>query len=126
MLDSFVDLGLQAKLSSFGTGSVGELQGSWRHIPLAGGNFASGGPKRRAAKEFWRETAIGTALEAVPASGRIRRGPANGSFKMFARGNIQRRIAVFAVALLMSTIAVGAAVGPGAATAAPFSAVSYA
>ncbi len=45
---------------------------------------------------------------------------------MFARGNIQRQIAVFAVALLMSTIAVGAAVAPGAATAAPFTAVTYA
>jgi hypothetical protein len=49
-----------------------------------------------------------------------------GSFKMFARGNIQRQIAVFAVALLMSTIAVGAAVAPGTAAAAPFTAVTYA
>jgi hypothetical protein len=45
---------------------------------------------------------------------------------MFARGNIQRQIAVFAVALLMSTIAVGAAVAPGTAAAAPFTAVTYA
>jgi hypothetical protein len=49
-----------------------------------------------------------------------------GSFKMFARGNVQRQIAVFAVALLMSSIAVGAAVAPGAATAAPFAAATYA
>ncbi len=45
---------------------------------------------------------------------------------MFARGNIQRQIAVFAVALLMSSIAVGAAVAPGAASAAPFAAATYA
>lgn len=45
---------------------------------------------------------------------------------MFTRGNVQRQIAVFAVAVLMSSIAVGAAVAPGAATAAPFAAASYA
>ncbi|MCA1654391.1 MAG: hypothetical protein ABR588_11930 [Sphingomicrobium sp.] len=46
---------------------------------------------------------------------------------MFARGTFQRQLAVFAAALLMSSIAVGAAVGPGAAGAArPLVNVTYA
>ncbi|MDP9163252.1 MAG: hypothetical protein M3N06_04050 [Pseudomonadota bacterium] len=45
---------------------------------------------------------------------------------MFARFTFQRQLAVFAAALLMSTIAVGAAVGPGTADARPLVAVTYA
>ena len=45
---------------------------------------------------------------------------------MFARFTLQRQFAVFAAALLMSTIAVGAAVGPGTAQARPLVAVTYA
>ncbi|MEO6248694.1 MAG: hypothetical protein ABIO85_08975 [Sphingomicrobium sp.] len=45
---------------------------------------------------------------------------------MFARFSLQHRVAVFAAALLMSTIAVGAAVGPGTAQARPLVAVTYA
>ncbi len=45
---------------------------------------------------------------------------------MFTRGNIQRQLAVFAVAVLVSSIAVGAAVAPGATAAAPFAAATYA
>ncbi|WP_293944497.1 hypothetical protein [Sphingomonas sp.] len=52
-----------------------------------------------------------------------------GSFEMSAR-IFQRQFAVFAAALLMSTIAVGAAVGPGvgsgAASARSFITVTYA
>lgn len=46
---------------------------------------------------------------------------------MFSRGNLTQQIAVFAVALLMSSIAVGSAVGLGAAGAArPLVDVTYA
>lgn len=46
---------------------------------------------------------------------------------MFSRGTTQRQIAVFAAALLMSTIAVGTAVGPAAAgSPRPLVSVTYA
>ena len=46
---------------------------------------------------------------------------------MFSRWTYRRQLAVFAAALLMSTIAVGAAVGPGATgTARPLINVTYA
>ncbi|WP_309611722.1 hypothetical protein [Sphingomonas sp.] len=46
---------------------------------------------------------------------------------MFSRGTFHRQLAVFAAALLFSTIAVGTAVGPGAAGAArPLVNVTYA
>lgn len=48
---------------------------------------------------------------------------------MFNRGIFQRQLATFVVALMVSTIAIGAAVGPGANSAAaarPLIAVTYA
>lgn len=39
---------------------------------------------------------------------------------MFNRGMIQRQIAVFAAALLMSSIAVGAAIAPATSAVSPF------
>jgi len=45
---------------------------------------------------------------------------------MFSRFTFQRQFAVFAAALLMSSIAIGAAVGPGTAEARPLVAVTYA
>ena len=46
---------------------------------------------------------------------------------MSPRGTLQRQIAVFAAALLMSTIAIGSAVGPGATSLArPIVDVTYA
>jgi len=50
-----------------------------------------------------------------------------GSFEMFTRGTFHRQLAVFAAALLFSSIAVGTAVGPAAAGAArPLVNVTYA
>ncbi|MEG3153523.1 hypothetical protein [Sphingomonas sp. RB1R13] len=46
---------------------------------------------------------------------------------MFNRGMIQRQIAVFAAALLMSSIAVGAAIAPATSAVSPFAvAATYA
>jgi hypothetical protein len=69
---------------------------------------------------FWRFSAIGTAFELTLASARnLNRGPAKGRFGMSGQSHFTRTLVAFAAALLMSTVAVSAAVGPAQVAANP-------
>jgi hypothetical protein len=92
--------------------------GSFRQASV--GNPANPALKICQSYAFWRFSAIGTAFELYLASAPNEIGTGEkGDFQMSGQSKLNRTLVAAAAALLMSTVTVGAAVGPAQAVAAP-------
>jgi hypothetical protein len=68
---------------------------------------------------FWRFCGIGTAFELYPASAANWNWPRKGRIQMSGQSTFTRTLVAVVAAVLMSSVTVGAAVGPAQAVASP-------
>jgi hypothetical protein len=76
-------------------------------------------PQDRAEACFWQFSAIGTLFDYHCSSARKQSGGRKRRVQMSSQSHFTRNLVAIAAALLMSTVAVGAAVGPASANANP-------
>jgi hypothetical protein len=76
-------------------------------------------PCERQKASFWQFSAIGTLLDYQCSSARNQQAGLKEEIKMSSHSQFTRTLVALAAALVMSTVAVGAAVGPAQASAAP-------